>query len=345
MLTLAAFSIWDRHRSVIYLDSPPKSSPPTRDLKIITDKFKAVRDKYNAPKYPIVLCHGLSGFDTLVLFQSNVKAKGPSDESYEQQLATVSDGVSNGSFMLNYWFGIEEALTAAGATVITAKVPPFGTIAERAEALDGLISQKVKEIKSNDGERMKINLVGHSMGGLDSRYLVSKIQSDDSPYEVVSLTTVATPHKGSECADFVMGIVQKDENLLKICPRAIPQLTTSYMAEFNKEVPDKPSVAYYSYGALMNPSGLKLFRATYEIMKLAIQAKGGLPDNDGMVSVELSIWGEYLGTLQNVDHLDLINWTNTIKATVDRVIFDKLPEFNPIALYLDIAETLSKAGY
>lgn len=89
-----------------------------------------------------------------------------------------------------------------------------------------------------------------------------------------------------------------------------------------------------------------MFRATYEIIKHEIIKRGGKHyENDGMVSVELSKWGEYLGTLSDVDHLDLINWTNSIKSTVDQIIFDKSPSFNPIALYLDIAENLSKRGF
>ena len=32
--------------------------------------------------------------------------------------------------------------------------------------------------------------------------------------------------------------------------------------------------------------------------------------NDGLVSVASAQWGSYKGTLVNVSHLDLINWTN-----------------------------------
>lgn len=63
-----------------------------------------------APKYPVVLAHGLLGFDELRL-------AGP-----------YLPGVQ-------YWRGIKEALTARGIEVITATVPPSSSIEERAEQL------------------------------------------------------------------------------------------------------------------------------------------------------------------------------------------------------------------
>lgn len=349
VIAILAVSIWDPNRKFFLRSHSLETQQEKQDLKLIKDKFKNLKEKYSAPKYPIVLCHGLSGFDTLTLFSapqfpwSSVENL----EEYGKRLKDVSEEVSLGAVMLNYWYGIEEALQKADCKVLTAKVPPFGTIEERAKLLDALLSEKCKNHPDKvAGERMKINLVGHSMGGLDSRYLISKLQNEDSPYQVVSLTTVGTPHHGSECADFVMSMIQNDETLLAVCPKAIPQLTTKFLREFNRDVRNDPKVKYFSYGALMDPQGLKLFRATYEIIKAEIQKKGlSNYENDGMVSVELARWGNYMGTLQDVDHMDLINWTNRVKAVVDKVMFAQTPSFNAVALYLDIAETLSKNNF
>lgn len=62
------------------------------------------------PKHPIVLAHGLLGFDELRL-------AGP-----------FLPGVQ-------YWRGIKEAFSMKGVEVITATVPPSGSIQERAEEL------------------------------------------------------------------------------------------------------------------------------------------------------------------------------------------------------------------
>lgn len=64
----------------------------------------------DVPKHPIVLAHGLLGFDELRL-------AGP-----------YLPGVQ-------YWRGIREALTARGVEVITATVPPSASIEQRAEEL------------------------------------------------------------------------------------------------------------------------------------------------------------------------------------------------------------------
>ena len=64
----------------------------------------------DAPKNPVVLAHGLFGFDTLRL-------AGP-----------YLPGVQ-------YWRGITEALSMKGVEVITATVPPSGSIEMRAEEL------------------------------------------------------------------------------------------------------------------------------------------------------------------------------------------------------------------
>lgn len=346
VLALLAYPVWDRP----FLNRQPPVDPlgSNDDLNLITDKFRTLRDKYDPPKYPIVLCHGLLGFDTMVLLQfPPLQALFGLPDYDGEDLKNMSEQGNSGSVMVNYWFGIEDALRAAGAEVITAKVPAFGSIADRAKLLDTLLAAKCKEYPGRKpGERLKINLVGHLMGGLDSRYLISKLQLKDSPYEVVSLTTVGTPHHGSEVADFVMNLVGHDDKLKAICPTAILQLTSEFLKSFNQDVRNDPAVSYFSYGALMNPSGIKLFRGTYEIIKMEILGRGGTHvENDGMVSVALSKWGNYVGTLDDVDHLDLINWTNRVRTVVDQVLFHSSPGFNAIALYLDIAETLSRNGF
>ena len=74
------------------------------------------------------------------------------------------------------------------------------------------------------------------------------------------------------------------------------------MREFNKVVLDDRDVKYFSFGASFTPSWGSVFRASHNI----IAEKEG--ENDGLVSVSSAMWGEYKGTLQNVNHLDIINW-------------------------------------
>ncbi|KAI8451378.1 triacylglycerol lipase [Phakopsora pachyrhizi] len=48
----------------------------------------------------------------------------------------------------------------------------------------------------------EFNLLGHSMGGLDARYLISRLRPEK--YRVKSLTTICTPHRGSPFMDWCM---------------------------------------------------------------------------------------------------------------------------------------------
>lgn len=57
----------------------------------------------------------------------------------------------------------------------------------------------------------------------------------------------------------------------------------------------------------MHPHLLSFFRKSHHIVE---RIEG---PNDGLVSVDSSRWGTYKGTLDEVSHLDLINWTNRLR--------------------------------
>lgn len=94
---------------------------------------------------------------------------------------------------VQYWRGITDAMRANGMEVIIASVPATGSIEERALKLGKDIAAKA------DGK--SVNIIAHSMGGLDARYMISRLQPDN--VKVLSLTTIASPHRGSAFADYV----------------------------------------------------------------------------------------------------------------------------------------------
>lgn len=207
---------------------------------------------------------------------------------------------------IHYWRGIEEALKANGIEVIVAHVPASASIEERAFKLG-------QDIASKAGGK-SVNIIAHSMGGLDARYMISRLQPDN--VVVKSLTTVATPHRGSTFADFCLeGIgpvyLPRIYRLFKafgLGTGAFEQLTTKYMREeFNPKTPDDKSVRYFSYGATVDPRFWSAFRQPHHIVK----SREG--PNDGLVSVASSQWGIYKGTLLGVNHLDAINWTSRFR--------------------------------
>lgn len=163
-----------------------------------------------------------------------------------------------------------------------------------------------------------VNIVAHSMGGLDARYMISHLQPKN--VNVRSLVTVASPHRGSAFADYLFKEIGTDRlpSIYKFVEGvgmdtgAFEQLTRSYMTEkFNPQTPDDPDVRYFSYGAMMEqPHLFSPFRHSHNIIA---DLEG---PNDGLVSVTSSKWGSYKGTLVGVSHLDLINWTNRLRWTL-----------------------------
>lgn len=248
-----------------------------------------MRRAIETPKHPLVLAHGLMGFSELKLA---------------------------GRFLppIHYWHGIREALEANGVTVITATVPATGSIAQRAAALGQSIADQASGLS--------VNIVAHSMGGLDARYLVSQMKPAN--VDVRALVTVASPHHGSAFADYVIRAIGPQylprlydawERMTGMGTAAFAQLTRDFMdREFNPSTPDNPGVRYFSYGAAIQgrPPLLSPFRLSHRILD-----KMDGP-NDGLVSVESSKWGTYKGTLVGVNHLDLINWTNRLRYTVNK---------------------------
>ncbi|KAI2623813.1 triacylglycerol lipase [Xylaria nigripes] len=281
--------------------------------KCIQSDYAHIKDHYATPKYPIVLAHGLLGFAELHFTPGWLPP-------------------------VRYWRGIAEALKANGVHVITTSVPPSGSIEKRAEKLARGISEAA-------GGR-HVNIIAHSMGGLDVRYLISHLRP--ASVAVRSLVTVASPHHGSSFADFLFQEIGKDRlpDIYRFAERigietgAFEQLTTSYMTnDFNPRTPDDPDVRYFSYGAMMNrPPLLSPFRHSHGVIS---RVEG---PNDGLVSVASSQWGSYKGTLVDVSHLDLINWTNRWRWMLRRLV-GITPRFNAVAFYLDIADMLAKEGF
>ncbi|KAF2662610.1 alpha/beta-hydrolase [Lophiostoma macrostomum CBS 122681] len=286
--------------------SARSNDPRLHDLgRVLKDEYAVLRDNYSTVKHSIILAHGLLGFDELRLAGS------------------VFPGI-------HYWRGIKEALSEKGVEVFVAAVPPSGSIEARAEKLAESI---VTQAQGKD-----VNIIA----GLDARFMISRLKPD---FNVLSLTTIATPHRGSAFADYCFDTIgdRGTKRLYKALESfgfetgAFSQLTRRYMQEeFNDMTPDVERVKYYSYGASLEPSRWSIFAASHNIIK---QMEGG--PNDGLVSVSSSQWGEYKGTLMGVSHLDLINWTNRLKWFIWELTGSKR-NFNAIAFYLDIADMLAK---
>ncbi|KAJ8095022.1 lipase 2 [Marasmius tenuissimus] len=269
----------------------------------------------NPPKHPIILCHGLFGFDTI----SNI---------------------------VDYWSDIPSALTGAGAEVFVARVPATSSVETRA----GILVQQIASRYPNRG----VHLVGHSMGGLDCRYLTTHLL-DGAGFKVLSVTTLATPHWGSPAADFLAATHLAENpivrSLINLAPagdgdgQAFVSLSTNKAREFNMKTVDRPGVRYFSYGCCFSPGIIDAL--AWGPTHAHISLVDG--ENDGLVSLKSAQWGEYLGTIRGVNHTEIIGhkFTHTRLTDVLDVLGRKAP-FNPKQLMVQHASKLAtevETGY
>ena len=126
--------------------------------------------KYTKTKHPIVLVPGIFAFDTIA--------------------------------GIDYWYQIPSAIESRGGKVFVPKINAFDSSVDRGEHL---IAQ-LDEIKASSGGKIsKFNLMGHSQGGVTSRYVMAV-----RPDLVASVTSMSTPHTGSPVADLLTDIAPED---------------------------------------------------------------------------------------------------------------------------------------
>lgn len=276
--------------------------------------YKAGLDKIRAnsevckTKYPLVMVHGL-GFRDLKYF--------------------------------NYWGRIPKVLIKNGAKVYYGHQEAWGSIEDNAKE----IRHKILEVLE-ENQCEKVNIIAHSKGGLDSRYMISKLDMAD---KVASLTTISTPHRGSELIPILRKLPERvyrsitswiDRRFISFGDHkpdsyvASRQLDPEYAKIFNQEVPDAKQVYYQSYATIMKGSlSDNLLSLPHFLLRLV---KG---ENDGMVCIDSAKWGNFKGVLKNkhyrgISHGDIIDLKR-----------EDYKGFDVLEKYVEIVENLKAKGF
>jgi len=216
-------------------------------------------------QYPIVLVHGLGALGQM----------GP----------------------IEYFYKIPGMLRRHGNRVAVVNLALWNTIDHCAQELD----KRMQELYPGQ----KVNLIGHSMGGLVSRLYTTQY---DKGQRVASVTTIGSPNKGTAIADhflelFLNDVMAKTELLAKkihLSHFGFRQLSKKYFDEnVHHQVLDVPGVAYFSATSIITKpimfNSLPTFWATQPILK---HYEG---DNDGFVSEESARYGSHICTYHG-DH-------------------------------------------
>ena len=219
---------------------------------------------------------------------------------------------------MNYWGRIPQTLKRNGALVYYGKQQSSLAVADSAAELKAELERVLAETGAE-----KVNIIAHSKGGLDARYVISKLGMAE---RVASLTTINTPHRGCQFVDNLLGslpgwlihMVEKRYNsLFSVLGDENPDflagvtdLTAEACARFNEEITDAPEVYYQSVMSKMDN-----FRSAFFLLGISyLLAKKYEGENDGLVSVSSAVWGNYLGLLtagrKGISHADMIDLTH-----------------------------------
>lgn len=205
-----------------------------------------------------------------------------------------------------YFKNIPKFLDAAGTPVYVAHLTTDSSIGERAAVLKNFLETELKG--------QMVNIVGHSLGGLDARYAASILKAG----QIASITTVGTPHLGSPLADWAVDQMEKKTLWYWFFyglgydlkgRRFLKEISTENMQNvFNKKVLDVPGVKYFSVStgaanSAVHRSIIFMFTSKWmESKNSPLLAQG----HDGMVPVMSQLWGTAI-TGASLDHLGQIN--------------------------------------
>lgn len=172
-----------------------------------------------------------------------------------------------------------------------------------------------------------IDLIAHSMGGLDSRYLIHHL---DPQQRIRSLTTIGTPHHGTPLAQWVADNKGPLYALLRsITQPGLLDLTPASCARFNSEISDSPYVKYCSFAGMRPVTEIPLI---FRPWAQALAKSNG--ENDSQVPVASAQWGKFKGTL-NADHMELVGWS------FGWANIDNARPFDHIRFYCDLIQAIS----
>lgn len=243
----------------------------------------------------------------------------------------------------NYWGRIPKMLEENGAVIYYGNHQSAASVVDSAAEL----AERIKTIMEEIGCE-KVNIIAHSKGGLDSRYMISLLGMDQY---VASLTTINTPHRGCVFADYLLGKMpqaMKDKladgynvALMKLGDEnpdfiaAVTDLTASACEVFNQKVFDKPGVYYQSVGSKLNVASDGRFPLNFS--HHLVQYFDG--PNDGLVAESSFPWGEEFTFLttngkRGISHGDMIDLNR-----------ENIKEFDVRGFYVELVNRLKERGF
>lgn len=243
----------------------------------------------------------------------------------------------------NYWGRIPQALETNGARIYYGNHQSAAPVAVSAREIADRILAVVRETGCE-----KVNVIGHSKGGLDAR---AALQLPGIAEHVASLTTVNTPHRGCEFADYLLTSIPQKQQQAVACTYnaalrklgdpspdflgAVTNLTASFCRQFNEETPDVPDVYYQSVGSRLSRARGGRFPLNFT----HVLCKHFDGPNDGLVGERSFPWGaDYqfltVSGVRGISHGDMIDLNR-----------ENTPGFDVREFYIQLLHNLKKRGF
>ena len=244
------------------------------------------------------------------------------------------------TFFMRSFGRIDRILRIQGYTVYTSKIDAVGSVESNAAQLKAEIEQILRETGAE-----KVNLIAHSTGGLDAKWMIERLGMTE---KVASLTTLCTPHQGSPVASFVL-------KFPKFAVKFAAFWVNTFFRVFGDKHPDSytaclelqrsqhlerdtasvPGVFCQSFSATFRPGEKQADFVTAIPLLISRWMEKGRA-SDGMVPRDSAIFGEYRG--------DCVDGSISHTEIVDFMVRDKKRD-KIFAFYSALCEELARAGF
>ena len=300
VLTTAVFALVVAALVVVVVRGRRRKAAP--DAIVEAPDLRGVRahtgDVERGRPLPVVLVHGLFGFDSIGLPGAR----------------------------LNYFRGIVRHLEQLGCQAHAVRLPGALSVPARAQEL-------VVAIEALPHPR--IDLIAHSLGGLDARYALAHL---GLARRVRSLVTIGTPHRGTPVADLAtrgpLHWARKLLGAVGLSMEAVEWLSTESLARFNRDVPDAPGVRY---ACVVGGMRARRPRIPLPIVPVHAYLRRISGANDGLVPMSSQYWGETLAEIE-ADHWAQIGWMMSVRSNT----FDALGLYSFIVARLGDAPAIQR---
>lgn len=244
---------------------------------------------------------------------------------------------------LNYWGRIPKELEKNGAEIYYGEHQSARQVSDSAQEL----AERIRKIVRETGAE-KVNIIAHSKGGLDCRVAM---MDPEIAGMVASLTTINTPHRGCEFADFLLERISPEvqEKVAEAYNRtakmagdtapdflaAVRDLTASACMERHAQMPMPAGVFCQSVGSVLRRAVHGKFPMNYTY--LLVKEFDG--PNDGLVGCESFEWGEKFRLLtvkgrRGISHGDVIDMNR-----------ENIPGFDVREFYVELVSELKEMGF